>query len=293
MSEEPMELGKAQATTLCHCWRLTCADGLVLGFTDTDQTLAFGGATFTPNSGLNASEVRESAGLAVDSSDVEGALNAASITEEDVRAGRFDGAVVETWLVNWSDITERRLLRRATIGEISVQGGRFVASLESAAAPLDRPQGRFVRRSCDAELGDEACKVDLNDPRWHEHVTTIGTGPGRCVRVDGGGDFLAGWFEGGVLLWTDTVGRRRSARIRREMANADCRVLELDGNGSGPGQGSLCTLIAGCDKAFHTCREKFVNQVNYRGFPHLPGNDVAYSYVVRGAMPLDGQPVVK
>lgn len=293
MSDETLELGGAQATTLCHCWRLICRDGLVLGFTDTDETLAFDGTSFEPSSGLNASEVRESAGLAVDSSDVEGVLSAASITEDDIRSGRFDGASVETWLVDWSDPAQRRLLRRATIGEISLQGGRFVASLESAAGPLDRPQGRFIRRSCDAELGDDACKVDLDDPRWHENVAIVATGPGRCVEVDGGGDFIAGWFEGGLLLWTDPDGRRRSTRIRREADGEENRVLELDGDGSGPATGTDCILIAGCDKMFRTCQNKFANELNYRGFPHLPGNDSAYVYVVRGAMPLDGKPVVE
>ncbi|MCP1198126.1 DUF2163 domain-containing protein [Notoacmeibacter sp. MSK16QG-6] len=292
MSDGTIELGGAQATRLCNCWRLICLDGMVIGFTDTDQSLSFDGTVFEPGSGLNASEVRESSGLAVDSSDVEGVLSAASITSDDVRSGRFDGAVVETWLVDWSEPAARRLLRRATIGEISLQGGRFVASLESAAAPLDKPQGRFVRRSCDAELGDRACKVDLDDPRWHETVDITGVGPERCISIDGGDDFPGGWFEGGLVLWTEGNGRHRSARIRHETADADQRVLELDGNGSGPAEGTRCTLVAGCDKMFRTCREKFANHLNYRGFPHLPGNDVAYTYVVRGVMPLDGKPVV-
>ena len=38
------------------------------------------------------------------------------------------------------------------------------------------------------------------------------------------------------------------------------------------------TVTAGCDKHFDTCRAKFGNSVNYRGFPHIPGNDFAVSY---------------
>ena len=43
-------------------------------------------------------------------------------------------------------------------------------------------------------------------------------------------------------------------------------------------------MTAGCDKRFATCREKFTNIPNFRGFPHMPGND----FVLR--LPLQGEP---
>jgi len=39
------------------------------------------------------------------------------------------------------------------------------------------------------------------------------------------------------------------------------------------------TLTVGCDKSFSTCRDKFLNPLNFRGFPQMPGSDFAYSYV--------------
>jgi uncharacterized phage protein (TIGR02218 family) len=55
--------------------------------------------------------------------------------------------------------------------------------------------------------------------------------------------------------------------------------------------GDIFSVEAGCDKTFATCKAKFSNALNFRGFPHLPGNDVAYSYVVDGGN-FDGGPVV-
>jgi uncharacterized phage protein (TIGR02218 family) len=37
--------------------------------------------------------------------------------------------------------------------------------------------------------------------------------------------------------------------------------------------GAAVVLRAGCDKRFETCRNRFSNAVNFRGFPHMPGND--------------------
>src|SRR5690606_13019159 len=89
-------------TTLCHCWRLTRTDGAVLGFTDHDGTVSCDGTVFRPGTGLAASEAKSSLGMAVDGMDVEGALSSAEIGEADIAAGLYDGARIETLLVNWA-----------------------------------------------------------------------------------------------------------------------------------------------------------------------------------------------
>jgi uncharacterized phage protein (TIGR02218 family) len=37
--------------------------------------------------------------------------------------------------------------------------------------------------------------------------------------------------------------------------------------------GDTADVIAGCDKSLATCRDTFDNVGNFRGFPHVPGND--------------------
>jgi uncharacterized phage protein (TIGR02218 family) len=46
--------------------------------------------------------------------------------------------------------------------------------------------------------------------------------------------------------------------------------------------GDAVTVTTGCDKQLETCRAKFGNAVNFRGFPHMPGNDFVTSYVRGG-----------
>jgi uncharacterized phage protein (TIGR02218 family) len=52
-----------------------------------------------------------------------------------------------------------------------------------------------------------------------------------------------------------------------------------------PVAGDTFTVAAGCDKQLATCRTKFSNTVNFRGFPHMPGNDFVTSYVRRSGSP--------
>ncbi|HEU0222188.1 MAG TPA: phage BR0599 family protein [Paracoccaceae bacterium] len=47
-----------------------------------------------------------------------------------------------------------------------------------------------------------------------------------------------------------------------------------------PGAGFVAR--AGCDKQFATCKAKFANALNFRGFPHMPGDDVVMRYPNRG-----------
>lgn len=51
--------------------------------------------------------------------------------------------------------------------------------------------------------------------------------------------------------------------------------------------GDAVTVTVGCDKTFSTCRDRFANGLNFRGFPHMPGSDFAYSYV-KGESTHDG-----
>jgi uncharacterized phage protein (TIGR02218 family) len=52
--------------------------------------------------------------------------------------------------------------------------------------------------------------------------------------------------------------------------------------------GDTFAVTAGCDKRFPTCRDRFNNTVNFRGFPHIPGNDFVVSYPNAGEPGLDG-----
>ena len=165
------------ATTLCHCWKLLRRDGAAFGFTDHDRDLAFADTTFVARTGLEAAEATAELGFAVGGGEVSGALVSAGITEDDLAAGLFDDASVETWLVNWADRAERLLLDVASIGEIRRADGAFVAELRGVMHRLDEERGRLYRATCAADLGDAKCGIDLDDAAF--------TATGAALRTDG------------------------------------------------------------------------------------------------------------
>ncbi|MFL6789431.1 MAG: phage BR0599 family protein, partial [Sphingomicrobium sp.] len=42
--------------------------------------------------------------------------------------------------------------------------------------------------------------------------------------------------------------------------------------------GTPLEIIEGCDKRLETCSARFANAANFRGEPHLPGNDLLTRY---------------
>ncbi|MCO6388626.1 DUF2163 domain-containing protein [Aliihoeflea sp. 40Bstr573] len=271
------------ATTLCFCWRVTKRDGTALGFTDHDKMLSFEGTIFEPQSGFSQSEAQSSLGLAVDTAEIEGALSSTRLSEDEIDAGLLDGAKVETFRVDWAAPDGAELVRVSAIGKITRRDGALVAELESLARNLDRPAGRYLRRSCDAELGDMRCGVAM---AGFAAAGTIVSRQATDTYVVAGLDAYAdGWFGGGRL-----TSEGHAYRVTAHRRGTEGVLVSLD-DGGALAPGSAFTIAAGCDKAFSTCRDKFFNTLNFRGFPHLPGNDVAYGYVSEDGV-FDGGAIV-
>ena len=129
------------ATTVCRCWAVERRDGTRMGFTDHDTDLSFDGLLFRAATGMTAAQLEQVTGLAVDNSAASGALTAEGITEEDIAAGRYDGAEVRSWLVNWADVAQRALRFRGEIGEIRRGAGAFEAELRGLADRLNQRAG--------------------------------------------------------------------------------------------------------------------------------------------------------
>jgi uncharacterized phage protein (TIGR02218 family) len=283
---------EGRVTTLCHCWRVTRRDGARFGFTDHDRALSLDGTEFEPQSGFSQSEAEAALGLAADRVDIEGALDSERLVAGEIEAGAYDGAEVETFLVNWQAPEQRMLLRTAMIGTVALKDGRFVAELESPMRHLDRPNGRHLRRVCDAELGDNRCGVDLEQMGFRGTGAVEAVPTGLSVAVSGLDGFEEGWFSHGVVTWMSGALEGRQSRVRAHGMDLSGTVLAFEDEASGVAPGDAFEIVAGCDKHFATCKAKFDNALNFRGFPHLPGNDVAYGYASDGQN-FDGGPIVE
>lgn len=271
-------------TTVARCWALTRADGTRYGFTDHDRDLSFDGLVFRAGSGLSALALQQGTGLSVDNSEAMGALSDAALSEAEIDAGRFDGADLVAWLVNWSDVAQRRVTFRGTLGEIRRGDGAFHAELRGLTEALNVPLGRVYQAPCSAVLGDAACRFDLARPGFVFEGPVLAAFDGRRVQLGPLAEFAPGWFARGRLEMLDGAGKGLGAAVKRDRVDGGQRVIELwEPLRAALAPGDLCRVTAGCDKRMESCRLKFGNLLNFQGFPDIPEDDWMLVHASRAA----------
>ncbi len=269
------------ATTVCRAWTVRRRDGAVLGFTDHDRDLEVDGVNCRADTGMTARALQQTTGLSVDNTEATGALSDASIREPDLLAGRFDGAQVRSFLVNWAEPTEWIEQFRGTLGEIVRAGGAFRAELRGLTEALNRPQGFAYQPDCSAVLGDGRCRFLTTTPGYFAQRAVEDVEDGRLFEFLAFTGFDDRWFEHGRLEMLTGEAAGLVGVIKNDRATGQRRRIELwQSLGAPVVPGDLFRLLAGCDKTAATCRTKFANFLNFRGFPHVPGEDWLSSYPV-------------
>jgi uncharacterized phage protein (TIGR02218 family) len=271
------------ATNLCRCWLLQRADGTAMGFTDHDNTLSFEGDLYAATSGMDASALQFSAGLSVDNAQAIGALSATGLTEVDILSGKYDGAEVRHWLVNWKDTDQRILLFRGSLGEIRRGSGVFEVEMRGLSEALNQPRGRAYLRQCDAVLGDERCGFDEMTPGFFGDAVVERFSGRRVFYLNGLAGFAEDWFVHGRVEWTSGENTERGGIVKTDRLIGNTRLIELwEEAFFAVAAGDGLRLFAGCDKQAGTCKDKFANFLNFRGFPQMPGDDWTLAYPISG-----------
>ncbi len=261
-----------EATTIALCWRVARSDGVVLGFTSHDAPLTVAGLRYEASPGMTPSAISAGLGLEVATMEFAGALSAGAMTDRDLAAGRFDGARLDVFMVDWAMPTAGTLpVARGTLGAVSrdlgVGGGSFVATVRGPTAALDAIAIETCTPTCRAELGDRRCRVDLAP------LTTFATVAAGSTR------------DRVVVTGVVPDDRFVDGRVRcRNGGNAglDARITSVDGRTLvliealpfAPATGDRIEMREGCDRRLVTCSTRFANAANFRGEPHVPGGDV-------------------
>jgi uncharacterized phage protein (TIGR02218 family) len=256
-------------TSSAFGWRLERRDGVTLGFTSHDRDVEIDGLTYRASPGLLPTSVVETSGLDAGGLEVKGALTADALRAEDLRAGIWDGASLDIFLFDWSDPDAGiRPLASGTLGAIEFSANSFSVDIEGPAARLSMPVAPFTSPTCRARFCDAQC--GLNAQRFRHRATAIAVNS-VSVSIGGIGALDLALFEYGELRWLG--GRNCGKRHMIVGTTADSVVLErppsfeIDPD-------TPVELLQGCDKLLATCAARFGNVVNFRGEPHLPGNDL-------------------
>ena len=258
-------------TTLALCWRIERRDGVALGLTGHDRDLVIDGNVYRASPGMVPSAIRRSDGAEADSMDVSGALSSAAIDARDLVAGRWDGARVAIFAVDWNDTAQRVALGSGTIGAVETGDGGFTAELRGPGAALDAAFSEETSPECRATLGDGRCRVAMAGRRRIARVVAIDDAAVTLDAVESGAN---GW-GGGRLLW---FGGANGGCEDAIVASAGAVVMLAVPPRFAAAPGDLVEVSQGCDKSLATCAARFANAANFRGEPYLPGIDLLTRY---------------
>ena len=283
---------------LVTLWIITRTDGTILRFTDhnsdislLDDTAPFTKRVYSPVGGFDASAKQRLSGLRSRNFEARGIIDAAVITDEDIRKGFYNDAKIQERVVDWKYPWAGFAVNNIYwIHELTWDGFQWRAQLAGASRWLREPVGGTYNRVCDRDLGDDDCQVDIPggvaffpQDAGETAITvyniavsiefTSGFFPKILVRsFDVQNNYVDDWFKYGKLTWLtgDNVGT--SQEIAKYVdSNGDFQLRTPT-----PNQiliGDTFDVHAGCNKLNTTCIEKFHNIQHNGGFPFLPGND--------------------
>jgi uncharacterized phage protein (TIGR02218 family) len=281
---------KRPATGVCYCWRVTRLDGTQYLFTDHSEEIqiAIAGGdpsgspspdllTFTEVNSFAVTATKKAAGYSVDNLSIVGTIDespeATGFVESDVLAELFSDATVEIWLCCWTDLAAGLLpLKKGTLGTMTFRTTGFEAEMRGLAERLQRTVHRIFAIECDAVLGDSRCGVTLTgSPGFTRAVTVQNVTDNRTFEVD-----LAEaeqWAQYGLASFIGGTNAGLSREIINHTVAASGGVAQITLLVPMPftvQAGDTLNITAGCDKTFATCRDKFNNAVNHRGFALIP-----------------------
>lgn len=268
---------KSPGTNLATCWRIQRNDGTLWGYTAHDQALNIGGLNYQPHSGFHPSAIDTKEGLSVDNMEVDALVLSAEFTEAELLAGRWDYASVVIFKVDYNNPNSGSLiLRRGTLGEVSFtaqdqslsQSGTYRAELRGLMQPLAQVIGEVVSKLCRASLGDARCKINL--PALTVAATVLLTNAAKTLITSPALVQAAGYFDYGLITFTSGSNSGYSMEVHQYTPGELQLFQPLP---YGANVGDTFNLSPGCDRHFGTCITRFNNAINFRGEPHLPGQD--------------------
>ncbi|PLC06409.1 hypothetical protein CY658_05085 [Variovorax sp. RO1] len=257
-------------TTIARCWRFERRDGHVVTVTTCARDLLINGEVYRSKEGVNPTAIAQEASAAVSNSEVTGTMAAESVSEAELFAGLWDSAFVTVFEVNYRDLSMGTMqLQGGNIGDVKAGRSAFTAEVRGLTQRLQKVVGEQWTKNCPANFGDARCKFDVESLR----VTgTLTSAIDLRTFVDSTRPEADDYFGAGLLKFLTGA----NAGVELEVysyAPGGTFVLHLPMPYT-VAAGDQYSVVPGCRKRFEEdCVTKYANWVNFRGAPHVPGNN--------------------
>lgn len=266
-----------EVTTLADCCKVVLTDGTTFGFTSHDVDIIYDGVTYERESSFSRTDIEHDSDLSVPNVDLDGLLDSNQISEDDIRGGKYDGAEIYFFTINWAKTSDGVIkLLRGWIGDIKLYQGKYVAELNGLSKLLQREALQVYTPLCKAEFGDAGtgCGYDLSAVTQSGTVLTVTDNKNFDTSdVTFSADDV---FNLGRVTFTSGLNSGLTIEVKDSATTGYGGTIEL--YVSAPftiTAGDGFDIVPGCDKTFSTC-QGYSQSDNFRGFPYIPGEDARW-----------------
>jgi uncharacterized phage protein (TIGR02218 family) len=255
-----------EVTTIASCWLLSLKCGQQYGFTDANIDIKYGNITYLAATGFNKSAIYSDSSLSVDNLSIEAALDSDAIKEQDLISGKYDGAELEIFMVNYEDLTQGKIiLKKGYLGSVIIQDGKFTAQIRGLSQQLNKQLTERYTSSCRAIFASQECGMKKENFTSFGIISSV---KNNRIFNDNNRNEIASWWSYGIIEFLSGKNLGLTGWVKEFSLGQITCWLDFPY----PVQiGDKYQITAGCDKNFTSCCNKFNNAVNFRGQPHLPG----------------------
>lgn len=274
----------SSVSRLCRCWKITRTDGVIIAATDHDTRLEIDDVTYSAKTSFSPSAYTKDNEATVDNGEIDSVIDSEAITEYDLIAGKYDKAAIETFTIDWFDLSNKIVTFVGYLGGLKINsdrfGGRsFTLEVRSLTQKLQQKVTFVTTRLCRHQFGETGfgkCNRDLSDVTDTTSVIALGNNSNFNIATSR----AAGFFDQGKVTFTSGINQG----ITRDVARFDGLTIFLwQPFPSEPAIGDTLIAVAGCAKTLDAC-VAYNNVLNFGGQPYVPGVDK----ILKGAKNIDG-----
>ncbi len=265
-------------------------DGEMFGFTDWTNDIKSGGITYFSSPGASRSAIQQRVDLAVPSTEITSILESDAVTDEDIRAGKYNGATVKVFnaVATDTDFLTYGTIRQpgAFLGEIKIQDGIYIAELRGLSYALTQSFIEVFTPTCRADFCDARCALNIADFTVTGTIALTTTdqihfGPSvmPVLAPNGSGPTS---FKFGLCTFTSGPNMGFAVEIQDWVPTGSAGpVITLYLPTPYPMTvGDTISVSSGCDKTVGACRDAFSNIGKMRAEPFIPGANFLFDYGV-------------
>jgi uncharacterized phage protein (TIGR02218 family) len=264
---------------MADCFTFTLLSGLILTYTNADVPIVLNGYTYLANSALvDGLHYKCAIGLDVDQQKITIAARSSDTVGgvpflQALANGVFDGCEItreRAFLSAWNAAPIGSvILFKGRVGEVTSIGrtsAEVTVNSDLTLLDLNMPRNLYSP-ACLHVLYDSGCTLVKNA---FSANGAVGAGS-TDVTINWSGASTV--YTQGTLLFSSGANAGKSVTVKQATTSTLTLAYPLL---NAPATGDAFTVYQGCDHTMATCKAKFNNLANFRGFPFIPPPTYAF-----------------